>query len=65
MRHLSSSLPEGQYGLRRSLKVAGREEESCSARIRGQGASVGPGLLTVPEMHGEGMLTFLADVPLD
>lgn len=69
MRHLSSSRPEGQCALRRSLKVVWREEGGCSAKIRGQSAGVGPGLdpvlLTVPEVHGERMLTFLAGVPLD
>lgn len=70
--HLSSSLQ--QCGLRRSLKVVGKEEVGCLARIcvRGQcAASLGPGLgplamlLTVPEVQGERMLAFLADVPLD
>lgn len=69
MRHLSSSRPEGQCGLRRSLKVVWREEGGCSAKLRGQSAGVGPGLdpvlLTVPEVHEERTLTFLADVPLD
>lgn len=65
MRHLSSSLPEGQCGLRRSLKVVWREEGGSAAKIKGQGAGVGPGLLTMPEVHGERMLTFLAGVPLD
>lgn len=71
MGHLSSSLPEGQCGLRRSLKVVGREGGGCSAKIGGQSAAVSPELdlrsvlLTVPEAHGKRMLTFLADVPLD
>lgn len=42
-----------------------REEGGCAAKIKGQGAGVGPGLLTMPEVHGERMLTFLAGVPLD
>lgn len=71
MRHLSSSLPDRQCGLRRSLKVVWKEEVGCSAKIRGQSAGVGPGLdplpalSAMPEVHRERTLTFLADVPLD
>lgn len=71
MGHLSSSLQ--RCGLRRSLKVVGKEEVGCLARfyVRGQSVGLGPGLgplavlLTMPEVQRERMLAFLADVPLD
>lgn len=76
MRHPSSSLlgVQGvcvcvQYDLKRSLKLVMEEEVDVSARICfvGQSAGLGPlpVLLTMSEGHGERILIFLADVPLD
>lgn len=68
VRHRSSLLGGGQYGLERSLKVVMKEEVSHSAKVCFLGQSVGLGpllmLLTVPEGHAERALIFLADAPL-